>query len=187
VRVCSRSSVRPQAQQEELRVTNDELGEQARALKESEAELQAQQEETVLGEKAKQYMLSGTLLPDEIVVEVMEERLKQPDCQAGYLLDGFPRTVRQAEVFEKLLNKRGEKIDQVISLDLPEEELIERMKKRGRADDSEAVICERLRVYQDQTAPLIGYYKGKSLLQTVNGLGTIEEMTGRLVKILKED
>ncbi|MDO8644493.1 MAG: nucleoside monophosphate kinase, partial [bacterium] len=95
----------------------------------------AWQEKTRLGRKVGEYMLSGALVPDRIICGIVEERIKKPDCQAGYLLDGFPRTVKQAEALEFLLHRGGQKIDHVLTLDVPEKELIDRMKKRGRDDD----------------------------------------------------
>ncbi|MDO8462457.1 MAG: adenylate kinase [Deltaproteobacteria bacterium] len=146
---------------------------------------QALENKTALGLKAKGYMERGALVPDEVIIGVMEERLGQADCSGGYLLDGFPRTVAQAEALEAMLTRSDCKIDRVLSLVVSQQELIQRMVGRGRADDKEEVVQQRLKVYEDQTAPLVDYYLKKGLLKVVEGMGPVEEITSRLLKSLR--
>ena len=170
---------------------------------------------TELGQKAKEYMDKGQLVPDEIVLGMVEERLKQPDCEKGFILDGFPRTVPQAEALDKLLEKMGKKIDYAICIDVPDDELVKRLtgrrtcKKCGmmyhvmfkppkeegkcdvcggelyqRADDNEETVRNRLKVYHEQTEPIIAYYEKKGVLHRVDGMGSIDEIFDRIVQIL---
>ena len=173
---------------------------------------------TELGKKAKEYMDKGELVPDEIVIGIVKERLKQPDCEKGFILDGFPRTIAQAEALDKMLEELGKKIDAVINIHVPEEEIIKRIvnrrtcKKCGaiyhliysppkepnkcdkcggelyqRDDDKEETVRERLRVYREQTEPLIEYYKKKGILYNVDGTkdinGVFEEIKSILDKL----
>ena len=118
---------------------------------------------TDLGKKAKVFMDAGKLVPDELLLNMMENRLQQEDCKNGYLLDGFPRTIPQAEGLESILNKINHKIDYVISLTADEIELVKRLvlrgKESGRSDDTEEVIKERQQVYWKLTAPLLDFYR----------------------------
>ncbi len=170
---------------------------------------------TELGQKAKEYMDKGALVPDEIVLGMVEERLKQPDCEKGFILDGFPRTVPQAEALDKLLEKLGKKIDYAILIDVPDEELVKRLtgrrtcKKCGmmyhvmfkppkeegkcdvcggelyqRADDNEETVRNRLKVYHEQTEPIIAYYEKKGVLHRIDGMGSIDEIFNRIVQVL---
>jgi adenylate kinase len=178
---------------------------------------QALKEQTPLGVEAKQYMDQGKLVPDEVVVGIVRERLKAPDCNGGFILDGFPRTVPQAEALGITLKAMNRGIDHVLSIEVANAELLKRLggrrtcrncgamyhllfdppKKKGicdkcggelyqRADDQEKTIKERLKVYDDQTAPLIEYYRGKGLLRTIDGLGEVEEIFQRIVKAIEE-
>jgi adenylate kinase len=144
---------------------------------------------TALGKKAKEFMDAGQLVPDELLLNMMENRLQQKDCNKGYLLDGFPRTIPQANGLESILNKINHKIDFVISLTADETELVNRLvlrgKESGRSDDTEEVIRERQQVYWKLTAPLLDFYREKNLLQEVDGLGTISEITNRILKVLE--
>jgi len=144
----------------------------------------ARDAQTEVGKKADEYMSTGRLVPDEIIVEIIEERLAQSDCQAGYLLDGFPRTIAQAEALDKMLGEKGTPLDVVLELKVPEEELFQRLAGRGRADDTPDVIRQRLVAYRDQTSPLLDYYGKTGLLESVDGLGTIEEIFDRIQAIL---
>ncbi len=170
---------------------------------------------TELGQKAKEYMDKGQLVPDEIVLGMVEERLKQPDCDKGFILDGFPRTVPQAEALDKLLEKMGKKIDYAICIDVPDEELVKRLtgrrtcKKCGmmyhvifkppkeegkcdvcggelyqRADDNEETVRNRLKVYHEQTEPIIQFYEKKGVLHRIDGMGSIDEIFERIVQVL---
>lgn len=154
-------------------------------------------EKTPLGQRAQQYMDGGRLVPDELIIDMVEGRLKESDCDKGYLLDGFPRTVPQAEALDKLLEKRGEKLDRVVLLEVEDEELVERISKRKvydqegnpivREDDKEETVRNRLRVYHEQTRPLVEFYKNQRLLLAVDGSGTIEEVFQAIVDGLEND
>jgi len=144
---------------------------------------------TDLGNKAKVYMDAGKLVPDELLLGMMEGRLQQDDCKNGYLLDGFPRTIPQAEGLEKIMEKINHSVDYVISLTADEDELVKRLvlrgKESGRSDDTEEVIKERQQVYWKLTAPLLDFYSGRKLLHEVDGLGTISEITERILNVLE--
>ena len=133
-----------------------------------------------LGMQAQSYMDKGELVPDEVVIGMIKERLSESDTQTGWLLDGFPRTLAQAAALDDLLSQIEQSYDTVLSLLVPDELLVNRMLGRGRKDDTEEVIRRRLQVYQEQTAPLIDYYKGRSALQEVDGTGEISEVTHRI-------
>ena len=144
---------------------------------------------TDLGKKAKEFMNAGQLVPDELLLNMMENRLQQKDCQKGYLLDGFPRTIPQAEGLALILKKINHSINYVISLTADETELVNRLVLRGkesrRSDDTEVVIRERQQVYWKLTAPLLDFYREQNLLEEVDGLGTISEITNRILKVLE--
>jgi adenylate kinase len=134
---------------------------------------------TELGKKADSIMKSGGLVPDDIMNGVVAERLAKPDiAKHGVLLDGFPRTPSQAEALERILGKDG--IDAAINLDVPVDVVTERMLSRGREDDTTEAIARRLELYEQQTAPLIAWFRKRGLLVTVDGLGTEEEVFARL-------
>lgn len=170
---------------------------------------------TVLGKEAQTYMDQGRLVPDDVILKMVESRLHQPDTFTGYLFDGFPRTVPQADGLDKLLQRIKQNLDSVIALEGGDELLIKRLSSRRtcascgaitnllftpprakdtcdhcggelilRDDDQPHVIRERLRVYQRQTEPLISYYEKRSQLIRVNGEGTIEKVTTRILKNL---
>ena len=144
----------------------------------------ARDAQTEVGKKADEYMSSGQLVPDEIIVAIIAERLAQPDCQGGYLLDGFPRTIAQAEALDTMLAEKNTPLDVVLELKVPEEELFTRLAGRGRADDTPDVIRQRLVAYREQTQPLLDYYTKKDLLKSIDGLGTIDEIFERTVAVL---
>ena len=135
---------------------------------------------TDVGKEADKYMSAGQLVPDGVIVGIIAERLEEPDCRAGYLLDGFPRTIAQAEALDAMLAEKNTPLDVVLELRVAEDELFERLAGRGRADDTPEVIRQRLVAYREQTEPLLNYYKDKNLLVTVDGLGTVEEVAGRV-------
>jgi adenylate kinase len=139
-------------------------------------------EKTPLGEKAQSYMDRGELVPDQLLLEIVEERLKNPDAQDGWILDGFPRTVPQAEFFDKHLAKKGLGNVRVVNLDVPDDILVTRLLARGRKDDTEETIRRRLEVYRDQTSPLINYYRDQ--LITIDGDRAMEDVTESLKKAL---
>lgn len=173
-------------------------------------------EQTPMGIKAKEFMDRGALVTDEVVVGIVEERLAKPDCASGFILDGFPRTVKQADALKHMLEALDKSIDHVISICVEKDELLERVTGRRtcrscgkgfhvtfdppkvngvcdectgelyqRDDDSEETMRKRLDVYEEQTAPLIAYYAQQSLLRTIYGIGSIEEIQRKLLNILE--
>ncbi len=144
----------------------------------------ARDAQTEVGKKADRYMSAGQLVPDEIIMAIIGQRLKQPDCQAGYLLDGFPRTIGQAEALDAMLSEQGPPLDVVLELQVPEEELFRRLSGRGRADDTPEVIRQRLVAYRDQTEPLLQYYVKRGLLKSIDGFGTVDEIFDRATAVL---
>jgi adenylate kinase len=146
----------------------------------------ARDAKTAVGLKADKFMSSGALVPDDIIIAIIDERLKQPDCRAGYLLDGFPRTIAQAEALDDMLGKKGTPLDVVLELQVPEEELFKRLAGRGRADDSPEVIRQRLVAYRQQTEPLLAYYSERGLLKSIDGLGSVEEIFNRARTVLNQ-
>ncbi len=138
--------------------------------------------ETTLGKEAADVMNRGELVSDQLVLSIVEKKLIVQS--GGWLLDGFPRNVIQAEALEVLLEKIDQPIETVLLLELIDEVLIERLLSRGRADDNEAVIRHRLEVYREKTAPLIQYYRNKGLVKAVEGHGSIEDIENRIQEIL---
>ncbi|MTJ09107.1 adenylate kinase [Anabaena sp. UHCC 0253] len=145
---------------------------------------QAIQDQTNLGMQAQGFMDQGELVPDKLVEDMVEERLKQPDAKTGWILDGFPRKVTQAEFLAELLKSLGEGDEKVVNLDAPDETVITRLLGRGRKDDTEEVIRRRLEVYRDETAPLINYYSDRQKLLTINGNQSQEEVSTALKNII---
>lgn len=137
---------------------------------------------TPMGKQAGPLMSAGKLVPDELVIGIVEERLKEPDCARGFLLDGFPRTIPQAEALDKVLQKMNRRIEHVVSLEVSDAVIHERMKGRGRADDSPETVQKRLDVFRQQTAPLKAHYEKLGLLRTVNGVGTLDEIAAAIRK-----
>jgi adenylate kinase len=144
----------------------------------------ARDAQTDVGREAETYMSAGRLVPDDIIIKIIAERLTQPDCQAGYLLDGFPRTIGQAEALDAMLCEKGTPLDVVLELRVPEEELFRRLAGRGRADDKPEVIRQRLVAYREQTEPLLNYYAKAGSLKSVDGLGNVEEIFARIADVL---
>lgn len=139
-------------------------------------------EQTPLGQETKRYLDSGELVPDTVTNEMVRERLAEPDAKTGFLLDGFPRNVKQAEVLEQMLAEKDAELDAVIELHVSEDQLVDRLLARGRADDTEEVIRRRQQVYQSETAPLLDYYAGT--VARVDGVGTIDEVSSRVIDAL---
>jgi adenylate kinase len=139
--------------------------------------------ETPLGKKVKAIMDSGNLVSDDVVVEMVAEAIQKEDYLGGYILDGFPRTVAQAESFDTLLEKNGVHVDAFVAMEVPDEELITRLVNRGqgRTDDTPEKIKFRLQVYQDETAPVLAYYEKKGLSRIIDGLGSIDEIQQRIL------
>jgi adenylate kinase len=172
-------------------------------------------EQTPLGKQAAGYINRGALVPDGVIVDLVAERLKDPDCQNGFILDGFPRTIPQAEGLDRILNQSGQSLNRVISVEVPKDVLIERLagrrtcrncgalahvifdppKREGvcdrcggelyqRNDDREETVAHRLQVYENQTAPLVDYYRKRGVLREINGVGGIEEIRDRISQLL---
>ena len=170
---------------------------------------------TKLGLEAKKYMDQGLLVPDELTVKILLDRVAQPDCERGYVLDGFPRTIPQAEVLDEALNKLGDAIDYAINVEVPDENIIRRMSGRRacvscgatyhvehipprqegvcdkcgqdlilRDDDKPETVQNRLKVYHDQTKPLIDFYSGKGILRTVDGTVDMKDVFDAIEAIL---
>jgi adenylate kinase len=138
---------------------------------------------TALGQEAEAVMNRGELVSDALVLAIVESQLKGLSSE-GWLLDGFPRTVPQADALEPLLDELKQPIEAVVLLELDDAVLIERLLARGRADDNEAVIRNRLEVYREKTSPLISFYRDKGLLVSVEANGSVEEITERITKVL---
>ena len=146
-------------------------------------------EETELGKEAKSYIDSGNLVPDSVTNNMVRARLDEGDVSNGFLLDGYPRNTAQVHELDSILEAKGEKIDRVLLLVADNDELVERLLTRaaeqGRTDDNEEVIRHRLKVYEEETAPLIAIYRERGIVKEVNGLGEIAEVTERILDALK--
>jgi len=174
---------------------------------------------TEVGKKAKAIMERGDLVPDEVVVAIIANRIEEPDCKNGFILDGFPRTVAQAEALDKVLAQKGLKLDHVIELKVDDSALIERISGRfacskcgagyhdtfkrpkvdgkcdqcgsseftRRSDDNAEAVGARLKVYNDQTAPLLPYYRSRGALKTVDGMAEMDDVTKQLERILEAE
>ena len=139
--------------------------------------------ETEIGLKAKDIMARGDLVPDDVVVGIIEERIEEPDCRNGFILDGFPRTVAQAEALENVLAKHGRELDAVVQLVVDEEALASRVQQRAaesgdavREDDTVEALKKRLVVYREQTAPLVDHYRETGHLVTIDGMQDIDSV-----------
>jgi adenylate kinase len=144
--------------------------------------------ETPLGLEAKSYMDRGAYVPDDLTNKLVRDRLQNPDCVNGFLLDGYPRTADQVNELDDILHETNSALDAVIQLTADTDEVVRRLAKRaveqGRSDDTEDVIRNRMAIYEDQTAPLISLYAARGLLIMVDGLGEIDEVTSRIVEAL---
>ena len=149
--------------------------------------------QTELGLEAKVYMDAGDLVPDEITVAMVRDRLAEPDAKTGFLLDGFPRTIAQGEQLRGSLEQLGQRLDRVLELVVEEEELVHRLSGRRmlvdgewvqRDDDRPETVRRRLEVYREQTAPLSGFYDGEGLLSRIDAIGSVEEVTARVMTAL---
>ncbi len=151
---------------------------------------------TPVGVQAKAIMDAGNLVSDQIVAAIVEERIEEDDCAPGFLLDGFPRTVVQAEMLDAMLEKKGRALDAVIELKVDEGALLDRLRTRiketlargdePRKDDTEETFKKRLGVYREQTAPLIPYYRGQGKLKVVDGMGAVEAVSAEIDAILEK-
>ncbi len=144
--------------------------------------------ETELGKQAKAFMDRGEYVPDSLTNDLVRDRLSQADAKDGFLLDGYPRTAEQVTELDSILEAAGNKLDVVVQLTADTDEVVRRLLNRaieqGRADDTEDVIRRRLEVYEEQTAPLTSVYASRGLLVTVDGLGEVDEVTGRILEAL---
>jgi adenylate kinase len=145
---------------------------------------------TELGKAAKSYSDKGQLVPDEVTIAMVKERLGNNDMKAGFLLDGFPRSVPQAQALDTILKDLGTKLDYVINIAVADEEIRGRLLKRatieGRADDADPkVIQNRINTYKGQSEPCLSYYNPQGIVKDINGLGSIDEVFGRIKKIFK--
>ena len=141
---------------------------------------------TELGKKAEGYMSAGELVPDDLILDLIRERLAQEDTANGWLLDGFPRNVEQATFLNALLEEIGQSCEAVINLEVPDEVLVARLLSRGRNDDKEDVIRNRLVVYREQTEPLIELYTGSGQLISVDGNQEMTQVSTALEKIVQK-
>ena len=141
-----------------------------------------------VGQRAQAFMDAGKLVTDEIVIGVAEERLTQDDARKGFILDGFPRTVAQAEALDALLERLGTRLERCVAMTVDEDELVKRLLKRaeieGRADDNEASIRVRMQEYREKTEPLVAYYRQRGILAEVDGEGSIDDIAERIQSAL---
>jgi adenylate kinase len=144
----------------------------------------AVKEKTPLGQKAQAIMERGELVSDDLIVGLIRERMARSDARPGFILDGFPRTIAQAEALENLLAEKGDSLSAAVNFRVPDEELTRRMLGRaaeeGRADDRPETIRERLRVYREKTEPLVAFYRKRDLVADVDGVGTVDQIGSRL-------
>ncbi len=145
---------------------------------------QAVADQTSLGIQAKNYMDRGELVPDTLIINLIEERLGQADAQKGWILDGFPRNLDQAQALNQLLQQMKQNYDLVIYFEVPQETLIARMLERGRKDDNKTTVRRRLEVYQEQTVPLIELYRDIDSLQVVDGNADVATVSNSLRQLL---
>lgn len=137
---------------------------------------------TELGLRVSEIMMSGDYVPDDLTIQMLRERLSQPDAEGGYILDGFPRTLAQAEALDQELGEDG--LDAVVVFEVDAPELIERLVARARADDTEETVRQRLSIYLEQTEPLIDFYGERGLVTAVSGVGEVEDITGSIIEEL---
>ncbi|OSC25616.1 adenylate kinase [Mycobacterium vulneris] len=137
---------------------------------------------TKLGLEAKRYLDAGDLVPSELTNQLVDDRLNEPDAANGFILDGYPRSIEQAKALHDMLGRRGTDIDAVLEFRVSEDELLQRLKGRGRADDTEDIILNRMKIYRDETAPLLDYYSHE--LKTVDAIGTLDEVFARALQAL---
>ena len=145
---------------------------------------EATRQHTAVGRVAHDYMSAGRLLPDSIIIELVCRRLKEPDCQVGYLLDGFPRTLPQAEALDGFLTESGMPLDAVLELQVNEDVLLQRLAGRGRDDDQPEVVRQRLIGYRDQTRPLVEYYAARGKLEPINGMASPDAVFEQICQTL---
>lgn len=141
---------------------------------------------TSIGILADEYMSAGQLVPDAMILDLVAKRLEEPDCTAGALFDGFPRTLVQAQSFDEYMQERAQPLDVVLELRVPDHIVLERLGGRGRSDDLPEVIGQRLRAYWAQTRPLTDYYSQRGLLERIDGQGSQDDVFGRIMRALEK-
>ncbi len=143
-------------------------------------------DKTPLGEQAASYMHRGLLVPDEIILSLIQQVLESPQAANGIIMDGFPRTVAQAEAVEKLLSARGTRVDHAVTFNVPEPDLVQRLLGRasqeGRTDDTPEAIRKRLVVYRELTEPLIEFFQTRGILREIDGVGSVEDIAERVME-----
>ena len=148
----------------------------------------AMQDGTPLGVEAKKFYDEGKLVPDSVILGMIKDELDRPEAKQGAIFDGFPRTAAQAELVDKTLAQRGQRLNHILLMDVTEEELVRRMRARaqieGRSDDAPEAIATRLQVYQRDTAPLIAHYAQRGIVHRVPGTGTVETIAGEIKRII---
>ncbi|OBH64453.1 adenylate kinase [Mycobacterium sp. E2479] len=137
---------------------------------------------TKLGLEAKRYLDAGDLVPSELTNQLVDDRLNESDAANGFILDGYPRSIEQAKALHEMLGRRGTDIDAVLEFRVSEDELLQRLKGRGRADDTDEVILNRMKIYRAETAPLLDYYSDQ--LKTVDAVGSMDEVFARALRSL---
>jgi adenylate kinase len=146
-------------------------------------------EGTELGRRVQQIVEAGNLVPDELTSEIVRDRLAEDDAARGFLLDGYPRNLGQVSHLDEFLTGRGEQLDAVIELDVPRAESIERLSLRaqqqGRTDDTAEVIAKRLDIYENETAPILGVYRERGIVDRIDGVGSLDEITERIFAALE--
>ncbi|MGF1477184.1 MAG: adenylate kinase [Geminicoccaceae bacterium] len=148
--------------------------------------------DTDLGREAKVIMDRGDLVPDDVICGVVAERIDQPDCANGFILDGFPRTLGHAEHLDQMLKEKGKQVDRVVQIKVPDGVLVDRIKKRiaetggSRSDDSVETLTNRLAVYHEQTAPVLPYYASKGVLMEIDGQASIDEVSKSIFANLEQ-
>ena len=148
---------------------------------------------TPVGKEAEAIMAAGKLVSDELICQVVADRIEEPDCANGFILDGFPRTLGQAEALDRMLASKGKKIDVVIELTADEDELIRRIEGRAaesggaRADDNVETLKKRLEVYRAQTAPVLPFYREQGQLRTIDGMQSMDQVTREIERALASD
>ncbi|GAA3633206.1 adenylate kinase [Microbacterium awajiense] len=144
---------------------------------------------TPLGQRVKAIIDAGDLVPDSLTGEVVRDRLSQDDAREGFLLDGYPRNLGQVSDLDEFLSSRGDELDAVIELDVPREESIERItlraKEQGRSDDTEEVIANRLAIYERETAPILDVYRARGIVDRIDGVGSLDEITAQIFAALE--
>ncbi len=144
---------------------------------------------TEIGKQAESIMAGGNLVPDDMILGLLKERLQQDDIANGYILDGYPRNLAQAEALDQLLDELGLPVQEAIQIDVDTDQVVERIARRaeleGRADDDVETVRHRMTVYENETAPVIDYYANRELLSQILGTGSIEEVSARLLSVLQ--